>query len=98
MRGQKPTPLSLRPGVYQKAIWKSEQEVILSAKINGSENFELYQLQLGNSCLQSLLQHEGDILSPSLSPNNKDLLFTFKTKDLQHIYLTTLPSAKEGCL
>ena len=98
LRGQKVTPYPLRPGVYQKSIWKSDQEVLLAAKINGADFFEIFHLQLDTSCLQSFIKYEGDTLSPSLSPNNKDLLFTYKSEDIQHIYLTQLPPVQPGCL
>lgn len=94
-----PQVLPLKEGFYRDPFFSIDGKALLiSAKFTEKDDFDIYWLNLESHCLQKLVDHPGDDISPNLSPDGKNIFFVNRTPKLQQIYRMPFEAPAKSCL
>ena len=91
--------LDLPVGNHAEFVFSADGEkIIISSDINKSGRFQIYGFDLLTTCFWPLIAYASQLREPSLSPNQKDLLFVSDVSAVKKIYKTQVELTYKNCI
>ncbi len=87
-----------RKAKYKDIAWHpNSKEIFFSARQEDIPNWEIYSMNIENTCIKRLSYHEADDSQVSIHPNGKELLFMSTRSGISQIYQMPIKAPKD-CL
>lgn len=82
--------LILPKGQYRDYFWLDESHLLLSAKLEDSDHYQIVSYDLEKKCLHSVLSHKSNLTEPQLAGNLKSLIFVSDASGSRQLYYRTI--------